>query len=99
MSGVTRWVKNWKLNNWRLKSGGPVTNKEDFVKLDQLNAELDVVWVGICSYLLALRHEQFTISAVFQMHIPGHAGYHGNEQADRLSREGAAKPKVQQENK
>lgn len=32
------------------------------------------------------------------MHIPGHAGYHGNEQADRLSREGAAKPEVQQGN-
>ncbi|KAK3516792.1 hypothetical protein QTP70_023671 [Hemibagrus guttatus] len=26
------------------------------------------------------------------MHIPGHAGYLGNEEADRLSREGAAKP-------
>ncbi|XP_068609759.1 ribonuclease H1 [Brachionichthys hirsutus] len=70
INGVTRWVKNWKLNGWRLKSGGPVTNKEDFVKLDGLNSELDVVW----------------------MHVPGHAGYHGNEEADRLSKEGAAKP-------
>ncbi|XP_036405727.1 ribonuclease H1 isoform X2 [Megalops cyprinoides] len=26
------------------------------------------------------------------MHIPGHAGYRGNEEADRLSREGASKP-------
>lgn len=70
INGVTSWVKNWKLNNWRLKSGGHITNKEDFVKLDRLNAELEVVW----------------------MHIPGHAGYKGNEEADRLSREGAAKP-------
>lgn len=30
--------------------------------------------------------------SALQMHIPGHAGYTGNEQADRLSREGAAKP-------
>lgn len=58
ITGVTRWVKNWKLNNWRLKSGGPVTNKEDFEKLDRLKAELDVVWVNICSYLLALAYEQ-----------------------------------------
>ncbi|TRY96409.1 hypothetical protein DNTS_033278 [Danionella cerebrum] len=29
---------------------------------------------------------------VIWMHIPGHAGYTGNEEADRLSREGAAKP-------
>uniref|UniRef100_H3C2S1 RNase H type-1 domain-containing protein n=1 Tax=Tetraodon nigroviridis TaxID=99883 RepID=H3C2S1_TETNG len=35
---------------------------------------------------------------VVWMHVPGHAGYHGNEQADRLSREGAAKPEVQQGN-
>lgn len=28
------------------------------------------------------------------MHIPGHAGYRGNEEADRLSREGAAKPYI-----
>eukprot|EP00066_Takifugu_rubripes_P020792 XP_011610058.1 PREDICTED: ribonuclease H1 isoform X2 [Takifugu rubripes] len=77
INGVTRWVKNWKKNSWRLKSGGPITNKEDFMKLDRLNAELDVVWI----------------------HIPGHAGYHGNEQADRLSREGALKPEGQEENK
>ncbi|XP_068198598.1 ribonuclease H1 [Antennarius striatus] len=70
INGVTSWVKTWKLNNWRLKTGGTVTNKEDFKELDRLNAELDVVW----------------------MHVPGHAGYSGNEAADRLSKEGAAKP-------
>ncbi|XP_041831849.1 ribonuclease H1 [Melanotaenia boesemani] len=75
INGVTSWVKNWKLNGWRLKSGGQVTNKEDFMKLDQLNAELEVVW----------------------MHIPGHAGYRGNEEADRLSREGAVRPLQQQD--
>lgn len=69
INGVTKWVKNWKLNNWRLKSGGQVMHKEDFLKLDRLNEELEVVW----------------------LHIPGHAGYRGNEEADRLSREGAAK--------
>ncbi|KAJ8009379.1 hypothetical protein DPEC_G00088280 [Dallia pectoralis] len=69
INGVTSWVKNWKLNNWRLKSGGQVTNKDDFEKLDMLNSKLEVVW----------------------LHIPGHAGYLGNEEADRLSREGAAK--------
>lgn len=75
INGVTSWVKNWKLNGWRLKSGGQITNKEDFVKLDRLNAEVEVVW----------------------LHIPGHAGYRGNEEADRLSREGAAKPLQQQQ--
>uniref|UniRef100_A0A3Q2PVN0 ribonuclease H n=1 Tax=Fundulus heteroclitus TaxID=8078 RepID=A0A3Q2PVN0_FUNHE len=46
INGVTSWVKNWKLNGWRLKSGGPVINKEDFMKLERLNSELEVVWVN-----------------------------------------------------
>ncbi|XP_058468603.1 ribonuclease H1 isoform X2 [Solea solea] len=73
INGITKWVKDWKLNGWRLKSGGKIVNKDDFVALDRLNAELEVVW----------------------MYIPGHAGYTGNEEADRLSREGAAKPHLQ----
>uniref|UniRef100_A0A1A7YQA2 Ribonuclease H1 n=1 Tax=Iconisemion striatum TaxID=60296 RepID=A0A1A7YQA2_9TELE len=75
INGVTSWVKTWKLNGWRLKSGGHVTNQVDFMKLDELNSKLEVVW----------------------MHIPGHSGYRGNEEADRLSREGAAKPLQLQE--
>ncbi|XP_023266935.1 ribonuclease H1-like, partial [Seriola lalandi dorsalis] len=47
INGVTSWVKSWKLNGWRLKSGGQIINKEDFVKLDRLNSELEVVWVNI----------------------------------------------------
>ncbi|XP_035534157.1 ribonuclease H1 isoform X1 [Morone saxatilis] len=70
INGVTSWVNAWKLNGWRLKSGGQITNKDDFMKLDKLNAEVEVVW----------------------LHVPGHSGYRGNEEADRLSREGAAKP-------
>uniref|UniRef100_A0A9J7Z6B7 Ribonuclease H1 n=2 Tax=Cyprinus carpio TaxID=7962 RepID=A0A9J7Z6B7_CYPCA len=72
INGITSWVKTWKSNGWRLKGGGAIVNKDDFQKLDKLNAELEVVW----------------------MHIPGHAGYTGNEEADRLSREGAAKPSL-----
>lgn len=75
INGVTSWVKSWKLNGWRLKSGGNIINKDDFIKLDQLNSELQVTW----------------------MHIPGHAGFHGNEEADRLSREGASKPALSQD--
>nr|XP_049612029.1 ribonuclease H1 isoform X1 [Syngnathus scovelli] len=71
INGITKWVKNWKLNGWQLKSGGSVTNRDDFEELDRLCGQLEVVW----------------------MHIPGHAGYKGNEEADRLSREGAAKSK------
>ncbi|KAI1897351.1 hypothetical protein AGOR_G00082420 [Albula goreensis] len=70
INGITSWVKTWKVNGWKRKSGGPITNRDDFQKLDKLNGELDVKW----------------------LHIPGHVGYKGNEEADRLSREGASKP-------
>ncbi|XP_018599110.1 ribonuclease H1 [Scleropages formosus] len=70
INGVTNWIKNWKANGWKLKSGGSVIHKVEFEKLDKLNSELEVIW----------------------LHIPGHAGYKGNEEADRLSREGASKP-------
>ncbi|XP_046691964.1 ribonuclease H1 isoform X1 [Silurus meridionalis] len=70
INGITSWVKNWKTNGWKLRTGGEVVNKEDFQQLDELNEELDVKW----------------------MHVPGHAGFLGNEEADRLSREGASKP-------
>uniref|UniRef100_A0A3P8V345 Ribonuclease H1 n=1 Tax=Cynoglossus semilaevis TaxID=244447 RepID=A0A3P8V345_CYNSE len=73
INGVTKWVKNWKVNGWKLKSGGDVVNKDQFVKLERLNSELQVVW----------------------MYVPGHAGYTGNEEADRLSKEGAVKPYVE----
>ncbi|XP_043074940.1 ribonuclease H1-like [Puntigrus tetrazona] len=70
INGITSWVKTWKSNGWRLKGGGAIVNKDDFQKLDELNAKLDVVW----------------------MHIPGHAGFTGNEEADRLSREEQQSP-------
>ncbi|XP_028296372.1 ribonuclease H1 isoform X2 [Gouania willdenowi] len=34
---------------------------------------------------------------VVWLHIPGHAGYTGNEEADRLSREGAMKPREEKD--
>lgn len=61
-AGVTSWVKTWKLNGWRLKSGGPIINKEDFVKLDGLNAQVEVAWVS-----MSLHH--VTVSFISARHI------------------------------
>lgn len=33
---ITKWMKNWKRNGWKLSSGGMVKNKEDLVILDNL---------------------------------------------------------------
>ncbi|XP_018320420.1 ribonuclease H1 isoform X2 [Agrilus planipennis] len=68
INSMTKWIKRWKQNNWKLSTGGDVKNKTDFVKLDTLiNLLDDVQWE----------------------YVAGHAGNEGNEEADRLARNGA----------
>uniref|UniRef100_A0A6P7GT89 Ribonuclease H1 n=1 Tax=Diabrotica virgifera virgifera TaxID=50390 RepID=A0A6P7GT89_DIAVI len=65
---MTNWIKNWKRNNWKTASGGPVKNKEDLQKLDTIIGNFsEVKWV----------------------HVAGHRGIKGNEEADKLAREGS----------
>lgn len=43
---ITKWIKNWKKNNWKTASGGNVKNKEDLKKLDSVLQNFkDVKWV------------------------------------------------------
>ncbi|GCC30631.1 hypothetical protein chiPu_0009083 [Chiloscyllium punctatum] len=70
INGITKWIKSWKCNGWKLSTGGSVINKEDFERLDKLTSGINVEW----------------------MHVPGHAGFSGNEAADSLAKEGASKP-------
>ncbi|XP_069742301.1 ribonuclease H1 [Narcine bancroftii] len=70
INGITKWIKSWKTNGWKLYSGGPVVNKEDFERLDKLTSDINIEW----------------------MHVPGHAGFIGNEAADSLAKDGASKP-------
>lgn len=43
---VTKWMKNWKNNGWKLKSGGPVKNEIELKALDSAikNAKLTLRW-------------------------------------------------------
>ncbi|XP_072107265.1 ribonuclease H1 [Mobula birostris] len=70
INGITKWIKSWKTNGWKLSSGGSVINKEDFKRLDKLTSGINIEWV----------------------HVPGHAGFTGNEAADSLAKDGASKP-------
>ena len=45
--GVTEWIVNWKKNNWITSSKKPVSNKDLWIKIDQLNLELDIEWKWI----------------------------------------------------
>ena len=42
--GITEWIVNWKKNNWITSTKKPVSNKDLWIKIDQLNHELDIEW-------------------------------------------------------
>ena len=42
--GITEWIVTWKKNNWINSSKKPVSNKDLWIKIDQLNLELDIEW-------------------------------------------------------
>lgn len=53
---MTQWIKKWKINNWKVTSGGDVKNKEDLVKLDNLLHSLqDVKWVKKSFFIIVCR--------------------------------------------
>jgi len=44
IDGVSKWVKNWKRNNWQTSSKQAVKNQELWQHLDQLNSNTKVQW-------------------------------------------------------
>ncbi|MGB0187031.1 MAG: ribonuclease HI [Aequoribacter sp.] len=42
--GVTKWMSNWKRNNWRTASKQPVKNKDLWQALDEAIGQHDVNW-------------------------------------------------------
>ena len=42
--GITKWLLNWKKNNWVTASKKPVKNKDLWKQLDTLNSLNDVSW-------------------------------------------------------
>ena len=45
--GITKWIKNWKKNNWKTSTKKPVKNQELWKKLDKLVKFHDVKWEWI----------------------------------------------------
>ena len=37
VNGITKWIKGWKRNNWKLANGQPVKNKELWMTIDLLS--------------------------------------------------------------
>ena len=43
-NGITSWIKNWKINNWKNSSKQPLKNKDLWGRLDELNSTKSVNW-------------------------------------------------------
>ena len=44
MQGITEWIKNWKIRNWKTASKNPVRNKELWKRLDNLTNLHSIEW-------------------------------------------------------
>ena len=48
LTGITKWISNWKENDWKTSDGKAVKNRVDFEELDYLINEVgvNVTWVS-----------------------------------------------------
>ena len=44
MQGITEWIKNWKIRDWKTASKKPVLNKELWKRLDSLTNLHSIEW-------------------------------------------------------
>lgn len=52
INSITLWIRSWKARGWRLKSGEPVKNVDDFKTLDDLlDGTIRIKWVSMASFL------------------------------------------------
>ena len=42
--GISEWIKNWKVNNWRSSSKKPVKNKDLWIELDEAVGLRKINW-------------------------------------------------------
>jgi len=45
--GITEWIENWKLKNWRTANKRPVKNADLWQRLDEVNALHEVEWCWV----------------------------------------------------
>ena len=45
--GITKWIFNWKKNNWKTSFKKPVKNKELWEPLDELNLSKNINWIWV----------------------------------------------------
>ncbi|MGC6405753.1 ribonuclease HI [Bisgaard Taxon 45] len=43
-NGITKWIFNWKKNNWKASTGKPVKNQDLWIQLDQAIQRHHITW-------------------------------------------------------
>jgi ribonuclease HI len=43
-NGITKWIQNWRLRNWKTKEGKPVVNRDLWEELEGLVANHSIKW-------------------------------------------------------
>ena len=56
--GITKWLFQWKKNNWRLSNNKPVKNKDLWEKLENLIETHDVEWHWVRGHSGHLENER-----------------------------------------
>ena len=46
-NGITQWIFNWKINNWKASSGKPVKNQDLWQQLDALAPQISLEWMWV----------------------------------------------------
>lgn len=44
MDGASRWIINWKKNNWKTAAKKPVANRDLWLEISDLNEKMTVEW-------------------------------------------------------
>ena len=45
--GISEWIDKWKINGWKTSNKNEVKNKDLWVQLDSLTAQLKINWVWV----------------------------------------------------
>ncbi len=43
-NGITEWLPNWKINNWKTADNKPVKNVDLWTQLDDISANRNISW-------------------------------------------------------
>lgn len=56
--GITKWLKEWKVKNWRLSNRKPVKNQDLWEELDALTQDHDISWHWIRGHAGHIENER-----------------------------------------